>query len=79
MEAVRFVGTPRRGKITIDLPIELKNKKKLEIIILPYEDKTKKPKAFDPTKFKGVGKLNMTVEEIDRECRKLRDEWDRGF
>ena len=79
MEAVRFVESPRGGKITIDLPIELKNKKKLEIIILPYEDKTKKPKTFDPTKFKGVGKLNMTLEEIDRECQRLRDEWDRGF
>jgi len=54
-------------------------KKKLEVIILPYEEKTKKPKVFDPTKFRGVGKLNMTVEEIDRECRRLRDEWDRGF
>lgn len=79
MEAVRFVESPTGGKITIDLPIELKNKKKLEIIILPYEDKTKKPKTFDPTKFKGAGKLNMTVEEIDRECQRLRDEWDRGF
>jgi hypothetical protein len=79
MKAVRFVESPRGGKITIDLPIELKNKKKLEIIIPPYEDKTKKSKTFDPTKFKGVGKLNMTVEEIDRECQRLRDEWDRGF
>jgi hypothetical protein len=57
----------------------VKHDKKLEIIILPYEDKSKKPKAFDPTKFRGVGKLNMTVEEIDRECRRLRDEWDRPF
>jgi hypothetical protein len=79
MEAVRFVESPQGGKITIDLPIELKNKKKLEIIILPYEDKTKKPRPFDPKKFKGVGKLNMSVEEIDRECRRLRDEWNRGF
>ena len=79
MEAVRFVESPQGGKITIDLPIELKNKKKLEIIILPYEDKTKKPRSFDPKKFKGVGKLNMSVEEIDRECRRLRDEWNRGF
>lgn len=31
-------------------------------------------KAFDPTKFQGVAKLNMTVEEIDLECRKLRNE-----
>ncbi len=79
MEAVRIVESPQGGKITIDLPIELKNKKKLEVIILPYEEKTKKSKVFDPTKFRGVGKLNMTVEEIDRECRRLRDEWDRGF
>jgi len=56
-----------------------RKKKKLEIIVLPYEGKEKKKKSFDPKKFKGAGKLDMTVEEIDSECRKLRDEWDRNF
>ncbi|RPI71366.1 MAG: hypothetical protein EHM45_23650 [Desulfobacteraceae bacterium] len=79
MDAVRFLESPRNGRITIDLPGELKKKKKLEIIILPYEDHVKKPKAFDPAVFRGAGNLNMTVEEIEHECRRLRDEWDRGF
>jgi len=79
MEAMRFIETPQDGKVTIYLPYELKTQKKVEIIVIPYEDKGKKKKTFDPKKFKGAGKLNMTVEEIDSECRKLRDEWDRKF
>jgi hypothetical protein len=79
MQAMRFVESPKEGKITIELPFELKTKEKVEIIVLPYEDKKKKKKAFDPKKFRGAGKLDMTVEEINRECRKLRDEWDRNY
>jgi hypothetical protein len=78
MEAMRFVESPQNGVVTIYLPYELQVKEKLEIIVMPYEEKKKK-KAFDPKKFKGAGKLNKTSEEIDRECRKLRDEWERNF
>lgn len=79
MEALRFVESTRNGKITINLPVGLRAKKKVEIIILPYEDNEKKKKAFEPTKFRGMGKLNMTVDEVERECQKLRDEWNRNF
>jgi hypothetical protein len=39
--------------------------------------KKKKENSFDPRKFRGTAKLNLTPEEIDRECAKLRDEWER--
>lgn len=79
MEALRIVQKPTKGKITIGLPEDLWIKSKIEIIILPFEDEPAPQKKFDPRKFKGASNLNMTIEEIDQECRKLRDEWDRGF
>jgi hypothetical protein len=79
MEVLRYVESPLNGKITINLPYGLRRKKKVEIIVLPYEDKEKRKKAFDATKFRGAGKLNMTVEEVERECQELRDEWNRNF
>ena len=82
MEAMRFVEHPKDGKITIDLPNTLKTKKKLEIIVfpyVPYEEKEKKKKAFDPRKFRGTAKLNMTPKEIDSQCAELRDEWERNI
>ncbi len=36
-------------------------------------------KEFDPSEFEGAAQLNMTVEEIDHECRKMRNEWERAF
>ena len=82
MEAMRFVEHPKDGKITIDLPNSLKTKKKLEIIVLPYvpyEEKEKKEKVFDPREFRGAARLNMTPEEIDRQCAEIRDEWERNI
>lgn len=82
MEAMRFVTYPENGKITIDLPNTFKKKKKLEIIVLPYvpyEENEKKKKIVDPRKFRGTAKLNMTIEEIDSRCAKLRDEWERNI
>jgi hypothetical protein len=82
MEAMRFVEHPKDGKITIELPNSLKTKKKLEIIVLPYvpyEEKERKKKSFDPRKFRGAAKLNMTPEEINCQCAELRDEWERNI
>jgi hypothetical protein len=82
MEALRFVEQPEDGKITIELPSSLKTEKKLEVIVLPYvpyEEKDKQKKAFDPRKFRGAAKLNMSPEEIDRHCTQLRDEWERNI
>jgi hypothetical protein len=79
MEALRVLKKPENGTITITLPDKLKDQDELEIIVLPVEKKVKKKKDFDPRKYFGVAKLNMTIEEIDEECKKMRDEWDRGF
>lgn len=81
MEAIRIVEHPRDGKIVINLPRKLKTQKSLEIIIFPYEEtvKKKQEKTFDPRKFRGAANLDMTNDEIDQECRKLREEWDRNF
>ena len=79
MVALRLIKSPENGRIIIDLPVSLKQEKKLEIIVLPFETEQKQKINFDPRKFKGVGKLNMTIEEIDKEFRKMRDEWERSF
>jgi hypothetical protein len=79
MEALRYIEIPHDGRITIDLPEILRSKEKVEIIVLPYNDIIKKKKAFDPKKFRGAGKLKMTVDEIGRESKKLRNEWNRNF
>lgn len=79
MEALRIIKSPEQGKITIILPEELKAEKELEVIVLPVGGKKEIKKGFDPRKFKGAVKLDMSVEEIDRECRKVRDDWERGF
>ena len=79
MEALRIVAKPENGRIVIDMPEELKEEKAVEIIVLPYENHSRKGRKLDPKRFRGSGKLNMTVEEIDREFQKLTDEWNRGF
>lgn len=79
MKALRIITRPKNSRITIDLPAEFQVYEQVEIIVLPYVEQAKKEKTFDPKKFRGAAKLNMTEEEIDRECRKLRDEWEREF
>lgn len=79
MVALRLVKSPKNNRIIIDLPVSLRREKKLEIIVLPFEAEQKQKAKFDPREFKGAGKLNMTIEEIDQECRKMRDEWERNF
>ncbi len=79
MEALRIVTNPKNGKIVIEMPKGLREEKAVEVIVLPFENQPEKEKKLDPRKFRGKGKLNMTADEIDRECQKLRDEWNRGF
>ena len=61
------------------MPEEFLTQEEVEIIVLPYAEEPEKKKTFDPSKFRGAANLDMTVEEIDLECRKLRDEWERNF
>lgn len=79
MEALRIIKSPKKGKITITLPDDLKTEERLEVIILPAGEGKKISEGFEPGQFKGAVKLGMSIEEIDRECRKMRDEWERGF
>lgn len=75
MEAFRVIQIPQSGKITITLPVHLKNKAKLEVIILTVDDTEIEP--FDPKKFKGQLKLNLSTEEIATLCQEMREEWNR--
>jgi hypothetical protein len=79
MEAIRITKKPKKGLITIKLPAELSNKELLEVIVLPVERSSAIKEAIDIKKLKGAVNLNMTVEEIEQECEKMRKEWNRGF
>jgi hypothetical protein len=79
MEELRMIKRPRNGRVTINLPVEFPSQEKVEIIILPYREKKETQKKFDPREFFGAAHLNMTEDEIDQKCKKLRDEWERNF
>jgi hypothetical protein len=79
MEALRIVQRPQNGRITIDLPAEFPIQEEVEIIVLPFKEKKEDKKTFDPRKFFGAANLNISEEQIDQQCRKLRDEWERNF
>ena len=79
MEAMRITKKPKKGSITIKLPKELSDKELLEIIVLPVEENSVSDVTIDVKKLKGAVKLNMSIEEIEQECNKMRKEWNRGF
>ncbi|MEI7638501.1 MAG: hypothetical protein WCJ37_14420 [Syntrophus sp. (in: bacteria)] len=78
MEAFRVVETPVNRTLTIRLPGTFGDGP-VEVIILPTADEIKTGKSFNPHDFFGITKLDMTEAEIDKECRKVREEWNRGF
>jgi len=57
----------------VSLPDDLKNKK-VEILILPLEEKDEK-KEFDPEKFKGI--TNLEEKDLKKELEDMREEWER--
>ncbi len=74
MEALRIVTKPENGRIVIDMPEGLKEEKKVEVIILPFEEHVKRRTRFDPTKYRGIWKdSDIDVEKI---CREMREEWE---
>ncbi len=75
MEAFRVIQTPQCGKITVTLPAHLQNQAQLEVIILTVDNTDIEP--FDPKKFKGKLKLNMSTGEIATICQEMREEWNR--
>lgn len=52
----------------------------MELIILPAEEETAKveEKKVDYSKYYGALKSGLSVDEIDKQLRELRSEWDRN-
>ena len=72
MEAIRKIIDHADNPLTIDLPEDFKNRK-VEVIVLPIEEKEEPKRKYDFSKF--VGKLEWKGDAV-AEQRKLRDEWD---
>ncbi len=75
MQFVRTVVESSRLENVIAIPEEFRNQK-VEVLILPLpEKKKKKKKEFNPDDFEGI--LNIGAEEIEKEIKSMRDEWER--
>lgn len=70
MEAVRKIIDHATGLLTIELPEEYENRK-LEVIVIPLEEKVIKKYDFSDL----AGKLQWKGDAV-KEQRKLRDEWE---
>lgn len=81
MEAVRRIVTVKDNVLKVTLP-DSYNDKKVELIIMPVDEpeglQVEEPK-FNYTRLYGSIKLGMTVEQIDKELKTLRDEWERDI
>ncbi len=71
MQIVRKIIDSTLIENIIDLPEELHHKK-LELLVFPFVEKGIS-REFDPGDFSGV----LNIENIDREIKNMRDEWDR--
>lgn len=78
MEALRMIKKPNRRKITITLPKSFGDDP-VEVIILPIGVKRKTPLKFNPEDYYGVGQSDLTLDQIDQQLRKLRNEWERDI
>ena len=78
METIRKILTVKDNMLQIVLPDEYNNKR-VELIILPAEEETAKveEKKVDYSKYYGTLKSGLSVDEIDKQLRELRSEWDR--
>lgn len=72
MEAVRKIIDHATNPLTIELPEEFNNRK-VEVIVLPVEEKQTTEKKYDFSDL--VGKLEWKGDAV-AEQRRLRDEWD---
>lgn len=72
MEAVRKIIDHATNPLTIELPEEFSNRK-VEVIVLPVEEKNAVNKQNDLSEF--FGKLEWEGDAL-AEQKKLRDEWD---
>jgi hypothetical protein len=75
MQFVRAIVESSRLESVIDIPVEFKDQK-VEVLILPLPGKKKKKKKeFNPDDFVGILKLDS--DEIEKEIKSMRDEWER--
>ncbi len=79
MQAVRVVQVPQNGRVTLDLPPELRERKQVEIIVLPVEPlaEERERKVFDPEEIFGLYR-NRGID-VDSAAKELREEWNRGY
>lgn len=80
MEAIRKIVTVKDNQLNITLPEDY-NGKRVELIILPAEDNVNmvEEKKVDYKKYYGSLKLGITMDDIDKELKTLRDEWERDI
>lgn len=80
MEAIRIIKKPINGEVVIDLPESFADNE-VEVIVMPVQKDRSDvdERAFDPEKYRGALKVKMSLEEIEQECKEMRDEWDRDF
>ena len=78
MEALRICQKPDNGVLTIKLPENLAKSSELEIIVFPVEQPDKKDmSSFKPSDYFGIWR-NKNID-VDKVCKKMREEWDRNF
>ena len=73
MQVVRTIVESSRLEKIVEMPKEFKNKK-VEVLILPVNEKKKKRK-FNPEDFEGI--LDLDIAKIDEEINNMRAEWER--
>lgn len=80
MEAIRKIVTVQDNTLKVVLPDNYNNKQ-VEIIILPAPEeetmKVEEKKIGYYDKYYGSLKSGLSVEEIEKQLRELRDEWNR--
>ncbi len=78
MKTIKEIKRNVKKTITIDLPDSMTGED-VEVVIRKLESADAEETTYDPMDFYGKIKTGLSVEEIAEECRKMRDEWDRGF
>ena len=78
MEAIRKILTVKDNILQVVLPDEYNNKR-VELIILPAGEETaivEEKKVDYHSAYYGSLKSGLSAEEIDKQLRELRNEWD---
>jgi len=78
MNAIRQIVENNNGTIILTLPDYIQTKK-VEVIILPFEEEEKKSVKKNMSKYRGCLNYNLSIEEIDKQLKKLRSQWERDI